>query len=181
MAIDFETMLKNSLAASRAEEMKNSSQLTLGELILKLQAVKNKELPIYLDHNELRPTSVGSWRGSYCELAISFTKEGVYDGYNGDKIIYESKYGNSYESIPTTLSENPTARELLELLERCKGKTFVGYKGGDFIMGKTTPVWISNYGCSSGLEREKDKYETYIIDVAELDEIVVLATKDDDY
>ncbi|MGD9697529.1 hypothetical protein [Acinetobacter sp.] len=35
------------------------------------------------------------------------------------------------------------------LLERCKdaiGQVFKGYKGGDFVMGAMTPLWIANYG-----------------------------------
>lgn len=26
------------------------------------------------------------------------------------------------------------------------GKTFTGYKGGDFEMSRRTPVWVANYG-----------------------------------
>ena len=35
------------------------------------------------------------------------------------------------------------------LLKECKdamGQVFVGYKGGDYVMGALTPVWIANYG-----------------------------------
>jgi len=38
--MDLQTILNNAVAQERAEEMKTSSQLTLGELILKLDAVK---------------------------------------------------------------------------------------------------------------------------------------------
>ena len=27
------------------------------------------------------------------------------------------------------------------------GQVFCGYKGGDFVMGALTPVWVSEYGC----------------------------------
>ena len=30
------------------------------------------------------------------------------------------------------------------------GQVFIGYKGGDFVMGALTPMWISDYGTSSG-------------------------------
>jgi hypothetical protein len=36
-----------------------------------------------------------------------------------------------------------------ELLSTCKdalGKTFEGYKGGDFFMDSDTPLWVANYG-----------------------------------
>jgi hypothetical protein len=26
------------------------------------------------------------------------------------------------------------------------GREFIGYKGGEFLMGENTPVWISSYG-----------------------------------
>lgn len=37
-----------------------------------------------------------------------------------------------------------------DLLNECvgaMGKVFEGYKGGDFVMGAQTPVWIAEYGC----------------------------------
>jgi len=37
-----------------------------------------------------------------------------------------------------------------DALDMCKGamgKVFKGYKGGDFVMGELTPVWIAEYGC----------------------------------
>lgn len=30
--------------------------------------------------------------------------------------------------------------------EECMGQIFEGYKGGDFMMGANTPVWIAGYG-----------------------------------
>lgn len=42
-------------------------------------------------------------------------------------------------------------RLAVELLNECKeaiGKVFNGYKGGDFIMDESTPIWIAWYGCS---------------------------------
>ena len=36
------------------------------------------------------------------------------------------------------------------LLAECKaaiGQVFEGYKGGDFVMGALTPVWVASYGC----------------------------------
>lgn len=40
-----------------------------------------------------------------------------------------------------------------ELLQSCKaamGREFIGYKGGEFLMGENTPVWVAHYG-SCGL------------------------------
>lgn len=36
-----------------------------------------------------------------------------------------------------------------DLLHECRaamGRVFEGYKGGDFIMGELTPLWIAEYG-----------------------------------
>ena len=37
-----------------------------------------------------------------------------------------------------------------KLLQRCRGamgREFTGYKGGDYLMGENTPVWVAHYGC----------------------------------
>ena len=44
-------------------------------------------------------------------------------------------------------------RPAAELLAECKaamGQVFTGYKGGDYVMGALTPLWISHYGTASG-------------------------------
>jgi hypothetical protein len=41
-------------------------------------------------------------------------------------------------------------RPASELLAECKeamGQVFTGYKGGDYVMGALTPVWVAIYGC----------------------------------
>jgi hypothetical protein len=41
-------------------------------------------------------------------------------------------------------------RPAAELLAECKaamGQVFTGYKGGDFVMGALTPLWVATYGC----------------------------------
>lgn len=41
-------------------------------------------------------------------------------------------------------------RPAADLLAECKaamGRGFCGYKGGDFVMGEMTPVWLASYGC----------------------------------
>jgi hypothetical protein len=175
--MDIQTMLDNAMTARRAAEMKNSPQLTLRELILKLEAVKNKDLPIVFDDGEYKPTSIGSWRGSYEELAISYTQDGKYEGYIGDEIEHESHYGNYYKRIPTDLPENVTAHDFLEMLKTCQGKTFEGYKGGNFTMGKTTPVWVSDYGTSSGFKTTDDIYNQAVIDIKENADNVLIVTE----
>lgn len=40
-------------------------------------------------------------------------------------------------------------RPAAELLAECKaamGKVFTGYKGGEYVMGALTPLWVASYG-----------------------------------
>jgi hypothetical protein len=42
-------------------------------------------------------------------------------------------------------------RPAVDLLVECvaaMGEVFNGYKGGDYVMGSLTPVWVARYGCS---------------------------------
>jgi hypothetical protein len=54
-----------------------------------------------------------------------------------------------------------TVADLLDSCRQCMGRVFTGYKGGDFLMGEATPLWISRYGeCSDdrlmGLDTDSD-------------------------
>ena len=119
--MDLQTYIQNAVKASRANTLANSDQLTLGELILKLEPiVKNQkdgeEATVRYDFEYLFPTSIDSWRGSYNELALNFETQG----------------------------EEMKVSEFLNMLKECIGKTFTGYKGGDFTMHKGTPIWVAN-------------------------------------
>ena len=59
---------------------------------------------------------------------------GSYRGYYQD-LYFEQQFGT---------------RPASELLADCKevmGKAFIGYKGGEFVMGELTPLWVATYGC----------------------------------
>jgi hypothetical protein len=79
-----------------------------------------------------------SWRGIYAELAIGFSSEGNI------KVI-----------------------DFYNMLKEAIGKEFTGYKGGEFIMGKATPVWVANYGNSGN---------TALLDVVDDDYQIILIT-----
>ena len=91
--------------------------MTLGELIDRLKAVKNKNKLVLIQPGNRNPAGFDSWRGSYDELAL---------GHSG--------------------SEPVTILELLKQARAANGKTFWGYKGGEFVMDRFTPVWIDNPG-----------------------------------
>lgn len=40
--------------------------------------------------------------------------------------------------------------EAIKLCRGAMGKVFFGYKGGDYLMGESTPVWIAEHGSSVG-------------------------------
>ena len=142
--MDLQTYIQNAVKASRANTLANSDQLTLGELILKLEPiVKNQkdgeEATVRYDFEYLFPTSINSWRGSYDELALNFETQG------GEMKV----------------------SEFLNMLKECIGKTFTGYKGGDFTMHKGTPIWVANYSHSGN---------TAVIDVVDNGYVVLLIT-----
>ena len=60
---------------------------------------------------------------------------------------------NSYRGYYSDLAFEPdnTEKTVKQLLSECllaMGKVFIGYKGGKFMMGELTPLWLANYGCS---------------------------------
>lgn len=57
-------------------------------------------------------------------------------------------YRGYYSDLAFEPSQEPRAvREVLETAKGCMGKVFEGYKGGDYEMGETTPLWSAEYGC----------------------------------
>lgn len=60
---------------------------------------------------------------------------------------------HSYRGYYSDLAfeQHEGVRRVSELLDECRaamGEVFIGYKGGEFIMGRNTPVWIAEYGCT---------------------------------
>lgn len=150
--MELQTILNNAMIVRRAEEMKTSPQLTLGELILKLEVIERKDFPVVFDVKEYYPTSIRSWRGSYNELALGYTQ--VAGGWL-------------------------SVTQIITLLKEMIGKTLEGYKGGDYLMGKTTPVWVANYGESAGFREGIGihDYLTGVVDVLETKDEIVIKTK----
>ena len=101
--------------SARLQKERSASQMTLGELIERLEAMPPLSM---IDKLE----SPHSYRGYYSDLAFERGEEKMM------------------------------VTELLVIAKECMGKEFVGYKGGEFLMGQSTPVWISNYGTASGVK-----------------------------
>jgi hypothetical protein len=145
--MDFQTYLNNVILAAREKTLANSDQLTLGELILKLEPIVEKykdkdeqSIPtVVYDFGYMRPSCFDSWRGAYKELALDY-------------------------------NEDSDAMKVTDFLEMCRqtiGKTFTGYKGGEFTMNKHTPIWIANHG---------DAGSTALIEVVDNTYSVILIT-----
>jgi hypothetical protein len=141
--MDIKDVIQNAVKVKRNEQLKNSPQFTLGELIMKLEGFA-QDLQVVFDFDDMHPTSktsLCSWRGSYDELAIEYTKQGL----------------------------GPELHEFLKRLRQAIGETFLGWKGGEFVMGKRTPLWVDNCGDGGhrGVVGAKVKDRRVIIQTAE--------------
>ena len=95
-------------------------------------------LPIQFDWNGEYPDSGMSYRGYYSDLSFDW---------------------------------KPTKTTVREFLKECKAaldETYTGYKGGDYIMDGSTPLWAAEYGNTGRA----------IIGINQDDKNVVLETKD---
>lgn len=62
-------------------------------------------------------------------------------------LLEPHSYRGYYEDLAFEQGEG--TRTVGELLADCKaamGQVFQGYKGGDFVMGALTPVWVASWG-----------------------------------
>jgi len=132
----FQAMIDAMCHAERDEQLKTSPQLILGELIAKLES-KRPDDSVVFDFDNMHPTSLCSWRGSYDELAIEYSNKG----------------------------ELLTVDTFLTMLKSAVGATYEGYKGGEFVMGRQTPLWVDNYGVGDhrGVVGVKDDVQKVII------------------
>lgn len=92
-----------------------------------------------------RINGIGSWRGSYTEIAL-FTDDAGYHvedeeyPYDG---TWDSKKYAAWQKEHTYGGELPkNANELGALLESFIGKDFVGWKGGNFTIEHYKPIWL---------------------------------------
>lgn len=94
--------------------------LKLGDLIAFLEEWPNKDDPVW----------VKDVAGNVSGIEPSFDS---YRGYYEDLALNP---GDSSVSV----------KNLLREARWCVGKTFHGYKGGNFTMNEYTPLWIADYG-----------------------------------
>ena len=114
--------------------------MTLGSLIDQLKA-RPQDQPVVFEFGRMQPTSINSYRGYYDQLALGF-------------------------EMPSWDAKDATVATLLGLCQDVDGKVLEGYKGGDYLMGRDTEVWVANWGetCSTWLVGVTgDDYETRLI------------------
>lgn len=58
-------------------------------------------------------------------------------------------YRGYYSDLAFSPERPTTVGAFLEACRSALGKTFEGYKGGDFVMDESTPLWIAPYGEST--------------------------------
>lgn len=92
----------------------------LGALIEALRFAP-KDADVQFDFCYLSPTSVASYRGYYDHLALGWDAK-------------------AWPKVTAVLAE----------LESAVGKTFEGWKGGNYRMSLETPLWVSNRGETGG-------------------------------
>jgi hypothetical protein len=137
--MDFQALI-DSMNESQAKDRSNY-HLTYGNLVKVLKAA-----PADAVFDE-RVKGIGSWRGSYIEIALFTDESGTH--YEDEE--YTGSYGPDYhkwaEQHQHGVKELPrNANELGALLESMIGKDFTGYKGGNFKIEEYKPLWLEQDG-----------------------------------
>ncbi len=133
--MDFQNML-NQMQENDSKERANY-HLTYGELIDKLKSAP-KDAKV-----DKRFEGIGSYRGSYIEIAI-FTKDKGLTVFNDEvPMIRGFDVAKWYKDNVTFIENLPTnANELGKILESMLGKYFQGWKGGEFKIERWKPIWL---------------------------------------
>lgn len=61
-----------------------------------------------------------------------------------------NSYRGYYEDLAFEPSFDVPVARMLAVAREANGKTFEGYKGGDYHMDRNTTCWIADYGTTSG-------------------------------
>ena len=61
---------------------------------------------------------------------------------------YPHSYRGYYEDLAFEPAKFSQVREMLAQANGAMGKTFTGYKGGEYVMDKNTATWIAEHGSS---------------------------------
>lgn len=134
----FLEMIKKQVASDVDEHMHQHSVMRLGYFIEALKKIPSDTLVIF-DFCNFSPTTLDSYRGYYDHLAFDYEQDVTKE-----------------------------VKDILPICEEAMGKTYEGWKGGEFIMGQETPLWVSRRGESGN---------TAIVGIWHLPHVAVIMTK----
>lgn len=63
-----------------------------------------------------------------------------------DGLCRPHSYRGYYSDLAFEYNGKMPVHEAIQVCRSCMGEIFEGYKGGDFCMGRDTPVWRAFYG-----------------------------------
>ena len=113
-------------------------RLNVGQLIALLKE-RPKDESVQFDFGGIAPTKCANYRGYYQDLAIGFDEEG-----------------------------HATVGSLLAELTAAVGQTFMGWKGGEYVMRRNSSLWVANPGRTT---------DTVIVGINDCDYLTVLRTE----
>ena len=105
---------------NEAAKIASGREYNLGMLIKDLEPYKEEFLDVEFEDGS-KPVEFDSWRGSYCELMLTYSNKSKMDSYDFYRLAFNTN-----------------------------GSMFTGYKGGDFIMDLNCPIHQDKYGGASG-------------------------------
>jgi hypothetical protein len=109
--------------------------------------------------------------GQAIELAKAADPQMVVEFDRGGSPAGPHSYRGYYSDLSFGQSGAPvTVAEFLSDLTKSLGRTFEGYKGGDYVMGDETPLWVAPYGCTGpAIMGARINGEKLILETREID------------
>lgn len=106
-----------------------------------------------MDMQEFINNMGSAWREERSESQMTLGKLIEYLDTQGDEFVENLSSPDSYRGYYCDLAfeKNGTFTMASELKKECQlliGMVFTGYKGGEFEMNESTPLWIAEYGKS---------------------------------
>ena len=98
---------------------------SINELITMFEKVEDKECTVWIFNDLMLNGQLCSYRGYYEQLALCYE----FSAWDKDAM---------------------SVADLIKRLEAAKGQEFEGWKGGDFMMFGSTPIWLANPGHNPG-------------------------------
>lgn len=101
----------------------------------------------------------------------SANKDKTVRDQNGEYVSAEcDSYRGYYSDLSFEPGDKCTVAEMLDSASNAMGKTFEGYKGGDYDMGEDTPLWVAYYGsCGLAVVGVEESQDAFVLITKEID------------